>query len=267
MTIYKTATFVETYRAKAAAKDINELSGRTGRPDLTQFVTSQIVKKLPIKADTILVDIGCGDGSLLLKAAEKGLDSREGRLIGILPTSEEVTRVGRHLQESHDYKPSISIQLGLAEKTDLPDNFCDVLVCNGVLLVLQKAETVKMALSEIHRICKDGATVYIGETPDTDEMAGRNYGDSIASWLWWVLKNQGFESFYIRLKQTVRAFFSSEPFIIAPKKLFHMAPDEFIDLMKQHGLDVIEHYRHKETDSTGAIGESKTRWDYIAVKR
>jgi 2-polyprenyl-3-methyl-5-hydroxy-6-metoxy-1,4-benzoquinol methylase len=134
MTIYKTNNLVETYRAKASSKDINELTGRTGRPDLTSFVTSQMVSKIDITQNANIIDIGCGNGLFLQEIAEKGLDSYKGRLIGLLPTKEEVSRVRDHLLNDPKTKNKlISIELGLAEKTNLPDSFADIVVCNSVL--------------------------------------------------------------------------------------------------------------------------------------
>ena len=269
MTILKTKNLVETYRAKAKAKDINELTGRTGRPDLTEFVITQMSLNIPVKRDTILVDIGCGDGLFLLKCAENGLDSFSGRLIGILPTTEEVSRVRNHLlQNQKNNKHLISIELGLAEQTKLPSDYCDTLVCNSVLHGGgQTIDNVKLALTEFNRIVKTGGTIFIGEMPDSDEMAGKNYGDSITSWLLWVLKNQGFKSFLTRLKQTIPAFFNNEPFVIAPKNMFYMEPKDFIALLNHHGIEVIKHYKHKEVDGLGNECESKTRWDYIGIKK
>lgn len=269
MTIIKTNSLVETYRAKSSSKDINELTGRTGRPDLTKFVINQMALKLPVEVNTILVDVGCGDGLFLLKSADKGLDSYKGRLIGILPTTEEVARVHNHLLlESNIKQYLLSIKLGLAEKTNLPNDFCDMLVCNSVLHGSgQTIQNVMLALVEFYRIAKVGGTIFIGEMPDSNEMAGKDYGNSITSWLLWVLKNQGLKSFWTRLKQTIPALFSSESFVIAPKSMFYMPPVSFIALLKEHGIEVMEHYRHKEIDGNGNIYESETRWDYIAVKR
>lgn len=268
MTIIKTKDFVETYRAKAGSKDINELTGRTGRPDLTRFVIQQMVSKIPVAENSILVDIGCGDGLFLKEIGKMKLDSYKGRLIGILPTKEEVTRVRNHmLNDDEVSRQLISIELGLAEKTNLPDNFADVVVCNGVLLGAgQTIENTKAALTEFYRITKVGGCIFIGEMPDTNEMAGKTYNDSIVSWLYWVWKNQGAAQFWIRLKQTLTALFSNEPFIIYPKNMFFMPPNEFIALLSAHGIDVIEHYRHKEIDTTKNIYESKTRWNYIGIK-
>ncbi len=269
MTILRTKNLVETYRAKARAKDINELTGRTARPDLTKFVITQMSLNIPLKYDTILIDIGCGDGSFLLKCLENGLNSYKGRLIGILPTTEEVSRVRNHLlQNQKNNQHPISIELGLAEETKIQNSYCDTLVCNGVLHGGgQTIDNVKLALTEFNRITKTGGTIFIGEMPDSDEMAGKNYGDSIIQWLFWVLKNQDFKSFLKRLKQILTALFSKEPFIIAPKNMFYMAPKDFISLLNQHGFQVIKHYKHKEIDVLGNVYESKTRWNYIGIKK
>jgi len=268
MIIFKTENSIETYRAKAKAKDINELSGRTGRPDLTKFVIAQMLLNIPVKHDSILVDIGCGNGVFLLECAKNRLDSCAGRLIGILPTSEEVSRVRNHILHSQgNNKHLICIELGTAEKTNIPSNYCDTLACNGVLLILQNEKNVSSALTEFYRVTKLGGTIFIGEMPDSNEMEGENYGDSISSWLIWVLKNQGVKSFISRLRQTVTALFSSEPFVVAPKNLFYMPPSDFIALLNRHGIEVTKHYRHKEVDGLGNVSDSKTRWNYIGIKR
>lgn len=268
MAIFKTTSHVEAYRAKASARDINELSGRTGRPDLTAFVTQQIVARLPLRRDAVLVDVGCGDASLLLQAGRQGLDGFFGRLIGLLPTREEVSRVRDHLLH-RACAPShlVSIEPGLADQTHIPDRYCDLLVCNGVLIVLPDDASVRAALTEFARITKPGATVYLGEIPDTDEMAGKNYGDSVSGWLLWVLKHQGLAAFWIRLRQTLAAVFSREPFVIAPKKIFHMPPDAFIALLSHHGFEVLEHHRHQEVAPDGTVRDSGTRWNFLALRR
>jgi hypothetical protein len=103
--------------------------------------------------------------------------------------------------------------------------------------------------------------------PDTDELAGKNYGDSITGWLLWVLKHQGFGQFWLRVRQTVPAFFSTEPFVVAPKKMFYMPPDDFIRLLGQHGIEVTEHWRHREIDAAGIAHDSRTRWNYMGKRR
>ena len=68
------------------------------------------------------------------------------------------------------------------------------------------------------------------------------------------------------MKQTADALFGRSPLVISPKTIFHMPPNNFIALLKRHGLELVEHYKHQELDAAGNVCESGTRWDYMAVK-
>jgi len=46
-----------------------------------------------------------------------------------------------------------------------------------------------------------------------------------------------------------------------------MPPKDFIALLNQHGFEVIRHYKHKEVDELGNEYDSKTRWNYIGLKK
>jgi len=60
---------VDVYRHKAKSTDLNELSGRTGRPDVTQYVAKKILEDIDLRPGMRLVDPGCGDASSLKEAA------------------------------------------------------------------------------------------------------------------------------------------------------------------------------------------------------
>ena len=252
MPIIKANDYIEEYRARALSSDINEITGRTGRRDLTDFVTSNIVAKLDISPAATLVDIGCGDGSVLKKAS---LESKTGIFIGIVATNEERKRVQGHLQSSR-----IEVKVGLADATGLPDGFADKIVCNGVFLYVPDVDG---AIREIARISKKGARVFIGEIPKINELIGKTYGDSITKWLYFVLQNQGIKAFALHLRRVVKALFSTEPFIISPKKAFYRKPEEFKFMFEQHGFRLIEWFPHLEISPTGVVYESPTRIDYL----
>jgi ubiquinone/menaquinone biosynthesis C-methylase UbiE len=252
MTIIKATDRVEEYRARALASDVNELSGRTGRADLTDFVASNIAARLAMKPGEVLVDIGCGDGSVLRKASQ---GCEQGSFIGILPTSQEVERVQQHLRSNQ-----ITVRLGLADATGLPDGVADKTICNGVLLIVPDVER---ALHEIARISKKGALIYIGEIPKINEQAGKTYGDSIIKWLYYVLRTQGLVAFGSRLRQVLRGIFSKEPFIISPKEHFFAEPVAFTALAERHSLQLIEQFPHREITPAGIVFESPTRIDYL----
>src|SRR5262245_31638696 len=229
MPIIKVNDYIEEYRARALSSDINEITGRTGRRDLTDFVTSNIVAKLEISPAATLVDIGCGDGSVLKKAS---LESKTGVFIGIVPTNEERKRVQDHMQSSR-----IEVRVGLADATGLPDGFADKIVCNGVLFIVPDVDG---AIREIARISKKGARIFIGEIPKINELIGKTYGDSITKWLYFVLKGQGIKAFGIQLRRVAKAFFSKEPFIISPKRAFYRKPEELKFMFESHGFQLIE---------------------------
>lgn len=269
MTIYKSTDFVEVYRAKSKSKDINELTGRTGRPDLTQFVIDNIIAKFTFKKEDVVVDIGCGDGLLLKKASNAGVNGRFGRLVGILPTLEEVLRVKKHMMEDVSSRTmGISIELGLLDNlSNIPDQYSDKTISNSTIHILQTESTVNKAILEMKRITKRGGHIFFGEVPDVDELKGKKYGDSIIQWLFWVLRNQGISAFFVCLKQALVAVFTSEPFVIVPKGIFYTLPEIFVKKLESHGLSVKSYSKHVEIDADGNQFNSLTRWDYVAVRK
>jgi ubiquinone/menaquinone biosynthesis C-methylase UbiE len=270
MTIIKTKNSIEEYRARAKSKDINELTGRTGRSDLTKYVIYEIIKKIPIKNNFNVLDVGCGDGLFLIESSKRINGKFTGEFIGILPTNEEVERVKNHIEKNFgNNNIPIRIDNGKLGKVNLPLSYCDVIICNSVFHVgNQTQDDAEKALKEFSRILKIGGTLFVGELPDTDENIGKNYGDSISSWLFWVFKNQGVQAFLSRLKQTIPALLSKEPFIISPKqKIFCMKPKNFINLAKKYDFELISNFRHKEIDKNRSEFLSKTRWDYIFKKK
>ena len=89
---------------------------------MTQFVSQQILEQLRIKETDVLVDIGCGDGTLL-KLASGSMYSG----ICILPTNEEAERVRADVGAS---SPKIQVRQGLVQRTDLEAAIADKVVCN-----------------------------------------------------------------------------------------------------------------------------------------
>jgi ubiquinone/menaquinone biosynthesis C-methylase UbiE len=261
MTIYKPSNFIDVYRIKAKSPDLRELSGRIGRPGLTDFIADMIVTEVRAAPTNVVIDIGCGDGTFLKRLLAVGADPWMGRLIGVLPTAEEIIKLSTDLVS----QGIIGLQIihGDAARIPVPDHFADVIVCNGVFIYLQESE-VSQAIAEIKRIAKPGATIFIGEIPNRDELANKTYGDSISAWLLWVLKTHSLKSFLQSLRQVIVAMMTSELFIIYPKKLFHAEPAAFVARLAAHGLSVIKHCRHREIGEDGSERYHVTRWNYVS---
>src|SRR5258705_9768731 len=118
---------------------------------LTQHVQEQIVREVGLTADDTLVDIGCGDGTLLLLAKRLGVSNTTG-----LHATEEEASIVRNL--------GLEVRQGFTDSLPLSDETASVVVCNNVLLVVPR-EKIPASLREIYRVAKPGARILIGEIP------------------------------------------------------------------------------------------------------
>jgi SAM-dependent methyltransferase len=217
-------------------------------------VSEEILRQIDVQKTDVLVDIGCGDGTLLKLAA-----GSLGNGIGIVPTAEESERVRSELRNA---APKIKVRQGLVQKTDLEEAVADKIVCNGVILLLAENE-VDEALREIVRVSKPNALVFIGEVPTKNEFGDRTYGDSVIGWLWWVLTREGVSAFLRRWRQVLRAIFAGELFIIFPKTHFHEPADRFIERAKRAGLVLEASFPHSQANRGDEVQTSEARLDYL----
>lgn len=256
MTIFKVRDRREEYRIRARSLDVHELNGRSGRQYLTEFVIGRILTVLRPTGRECIVDIGCGDGRFL---REVPVDP-EGRLIGVLPSPEEVARLEGDLSE--DERRRIDVMLGEAAATGLSAGVADLVVFNGVIINLEDPY-VDEALREISRILKPGGTAFIGEMPERSELANVDYGDSITAWLWWVLRKRGPRAFARDAGRTLKCLVTKEPFIIVPKSHWFCDVDEFGTRLLAAGLRTEWRERHQEITIGGEVVVHPTRWDFV----
>jgi SAM-dependent methyltransferase len=243
---------IEDYRARASKGDVFSLSCHEGNPEASAFDAKATLACFSLQPDSVLVDIGCGEGTLLAQAAEA---VTRGRLIGILPTAEEVAATQRHLG-----KPRIEIRQGFADATGLPSGFADFVVCNGVLLLVPQPER---ALQEIARIAKADATIHIGSQPFADEFAGRRFKNSVPRVLASAFKNGGVATALKALSFILREALQGRLHTLGRSKVFWMAPDDFAVLARRCGLTVVECLRQQRWNKDGSVAESTTRMRYV----
>lgn len=217
-------TAIEAYRRYAARENLHDMSGRIGQPCVTKLINDNIIKAIsPREGDTI-VDIGCGDGSLLA-AIKETLNNV--CLYGVLPTDEEVLRV------QTERNNRIKFSRGIATDTPLPSAIADKIVCNGVLIYVPRRK-YRVALSEFHRIVKPGGLVFIGELLETNERHTN--------------------SLFARLKIFVKYIRS---------RISWCARNEFIKIAKESGLELVEDFQHRHFTPDGAPYDLETRRDYV----
>lgn len=246
MPILRPKTVQDAYRLRASYSSAHALTGRFD-PELTYLVASNTRKAIAPTHKDVLLDIGCGDGTLL-----RMCDCTK---IGILPSMEEVSRLSSEF-------PTLDIRRGLAQRLPLADGFATKVVCNGVLICLASEDEVNKALREIARVSKGGATIYIGELPDVDELAERRaaYGTSISRWLAY-LRRKSLYHMLAGMKDVAVSAVTSKPFSLEPPDIYFAAPEHFIDMAQESGLRYVRHFRRIE-----AQGLSATRFDYIFAK-
>jgi SAM-dependent methyltransferase len=257
MPIVKARTHIDVYRLRAGSDDIHELNGRGADRATTALVVEDIATRMGLREPGIhdVLDVGCGDGSLLAAIAGDGR-----KLVGVVPSLEEVERLRRHHAGL-----GIDFVQGLAGSLPFEDASFDRVVMHGVVTILPSEDDVRAAIGEVARVTRPGGHIWIGSVPDRDENAyyGRTYGDSILGWLAFVLKRNGLRAAWRAALRVVRATVTSEPFVIQPKEVFVCPPDRFIALAATHGLRVTWHDRLRLARRDDQPQESLTRFNFM----
>jgi len=253
--IVKVPNFIENYRAKAKyAKDIHQLAGRgTWRP-LTEFINTRLCQELRIGQDDQVVDIGCGDGTLLRMAAALGVK----QATGLCATEEEASRLSA---------TGLNAAQGYTDNLPLADSCASVVVSNSVLVIVPRNK-IPASLREMARIAMPGARIWVGEIPYKLEGGGDPRHTSVLSMLWWLLRKRGLRTFLGKCRQLLVAAIQREPIILnaAPPVEFYAAPEEFIQLAKDAGLTLVRQLPTQFLDHQGSVITSDSRRDYLFAR-
>lgn len=293
MGIFKAQSGEEVYRLRALSNEgINTITGRGNDADFTRIVALNILDLFELEARKVILDVGCGDGTLLRQCLKRGFDGEKGKLIGILPSKEEIARV---LDDLDTTEFIINFELGFSSQLNLNSNSVDILICNSVLHLAGMTEVkVRDSLLEFNRVLRVSETslgsksipsrliqeigapknritgsgiLFIGEMPDRDELQGKDYGDSILRWLAYVFANDGLCKFILKSCEVVSAILGSKNFIIAPKFMFYQSPTTFIKTLSEFGFEAIYYWKFQEKSKySSKMIESQTRWNYLARK-
>ncbi|MGA2353959.1 MAG: class I SAM-dependent methyltransferase [Terriglobales bacterium] len=253
MPVLRIDNYLDDYRLRAQSNDIHELAGRPNKNATTEFVNTQILAAIEPNPFDVLVDVGCGDATLMKMA-----EGRVSECIGIVSTEEEKARLESAL-------PKLRFIASAAQKLPLPSNCASKVVCNGVLAYLLVSREVRASLREMARIARPGATIWVGEISEIDGYAYyRMYrGNSMFGFLWHLLRHNGLRSFLGMIRRWLKAVTGSEQIILNSASMFYASPEKMISLAQDCGLQLKTYFRHKELDQAGALVESKFSYNYI----
>lgn len=225
--------YVEYCRETAQrARDLHDLALRgRDKKEMTRLIHEHIVEAVELGRDDDLVDIGCGDGTLLRMAQRRGVRSS----LGLLATEEEVGLLGR---------TGLDVRQGLTHQLPLPDASTSVVVCNNVLLIVPR-EDIPASLREMCRIAKPGARIFIGEIPVSAQKDPTPKFESRRELLSYLYRKHGLRAFLGMARRLAWWQVSGRPAVIRPgtSVTFFATPQEFVYMAESAGMQLIRSWQ------------------------
>jgi len=215
------------------ARDPHDLALRgRNKKEITKLIHERIVEAVGLRSGDDLVDIGCGDGTLLRMAQ----DFRVSSALGLLATEEEVAvlrRFGLHVKQ------------GLTDNLPVADESASVIVCNSVLLVVPR-EKIPASLREIHRIAKPDARIFLGEIPFVEIHDPSPQFASREEMLSHLYRKHGLRTWFGMLRRMAYWQITGKPTVIrnGTAVSFHAAPEQFVDMAQTAGLRLVRYWQH-----------------------
>ena len=216
-------------------RDVHDLALRgKDKQALTRRIQEKILREIELRADDDLIDIGCGDGTLLRLARERGLHSAA----GFLATEEEATVVrGLGLQ----------VRQGFTDKLPLADNFASVVICNNVLLVVPR-EKIRASLQEIHRVARPEARIFIGEIPVEPGPPPEPEFPTARETLAYLYRKHGVRAWLGMLGRMICWTLTGRPMVIrgGSTVAFYAQPPDFVAVAEAAGLTLVRTWPHDD---------------------
>jgi ubiquinone/menaquinone biosynthesis C-methylase UbiE len=232
--ISRSDDYVEYCREVAQhLRDVEDLALRgrnTG--EITRRVNASIAREVDLTPGDDLIDIGCGDGTLLHIAQKLGVANA----IGLLATEEEAGVVRRR---------GLRVRQGFTHRLPIADQSASVVVCNNVLLVVPR-EFIFDSLREIERIARPEARIFLGEIPYVPGPDPEPQFATARATLSYLYRKHGVRTALGMLRRMVYWKLSGRPMIIrgGASVSFYAEPAEFIAMAEAAGLELVRYWPH-----------------------
>ncbi len=234
--ITRSNDYVEYCRETARhLRNLQDLALRgKNKQALTRRVQERIVREVALTADDELVDIGCGDGTLLLLAKKVGVK----KATGFHATEEEAAIVR---------KLGVDARQGFTDCLPLPDESASVVVCNNVLLIVPR-EKIPASLREFYRIAKPGGRVFIGEIPFEPGPPPEPEFPTARETLLYLYRTYGLRTFLGMLRRMIYWKVTAQPMTIrsGSQVSYFAQPDEFVPIAESAGLELVRRWQHDD---------------------
>ena len=220
------------------ARDPHDLALRGGKThEITRLTHERIVEVTELGAEDDLLDIGCGDGTLLRMAKAMGVHSTT----GLLATEEEVSVLRRF---------NLNVKQGLARELPIPDASASVVVCNNVLLIVPREE-IPASLKEIHRVARPGARIFLGEIPFIRPNDPTPQFKTHAELLSHLYRKNGARTWLGMVRRMAWWKITGAAPVVNPGTAVHFwaPPDELISLAQAAGLQLVRYWQYEHINS------------------
>lgn len=232
--ITRSEDYVEYCREVAQhLRDVEDLALRgKGKGEITRRVNARIIREVDLSPDDQLVDIGCGDGTLLRLAHESGVSNA----VGLLATEEEVAVVRRR---------GLQVRQGFTHRLPIADASASVVVCNNVLLIVQR-DRILDSLREMERIAKPQARIYVGEIPFVPGPDPEPEFGSVWETLGYLYREHSLRAALGMLRRIITLRRKGKPIVIrgGAAVSFYAEPAEVIAMAEAAGLELVRHWPH-----------------------
>src|SRR5579883_491923 len=257
--ISRSEDYVEYCRETARnLRDVQDLALRgKDKQAVTRRIQEKILQALDLQADDDLLDIGCGDGTLLRLAQERGVR----RAAGLLATEEEAVivrglgwkrRRGAGLLGEGGggvilRGAGLQARQGLSDKLPVADESVSVIICNAVLLVVPR-EQVPASLREIYRVAKPGARIFIGEIPLQPGPRPEPEFATVRETLAYIYRQHGLRAWAGMLRRILYWKLTRQPMVIrgGSTVAFYAQPAELVAMAEAAGLRFVRSWPHDD---------------------
>lgn len=139
------------YDDRASRLNSIDAAGQWGSKELSEKITEEILKKIELDKNDIVLEIGCGSGVL------GNIISKKSQMFVGFDVSNLMLK---KFQNEH-----IGINIIQASATHIPlrNDYFDKVVLNSVSMYFSNEEFFKNVITEIKMVCKNKALIFIGE--------------------------------------------------------------------------------------------------------
>jgi|GEM_PF-3660037 ubiquinone/menaquinone biosynthesis C-methylase UbiE len=213
----------EEFEWQAKQPDQHMMAGRS--VELTAAVNLAIKEAISVSLGSRLLDLGCGDGSLLELLAPQIAQG-----LGVVPTVIQVNR----LRETHGQLANVSFAVGAADHVDALEGTFDVIVCNSVFHYLSNADEAFAALLEMRRLLAPGGLAFVGEVASQKEI---RQSHSPVTYVAFLVRNGRMRDAAYIVRQVVLAAAGCRDYVwLSPFEDLCLTQDEMTTLARHAGF-------------------------------